>query len=229
MRLRSADKIMPLVVLIGVVIVVAGCSSSGTRPSPAAKHSSPASASAPTTRSMTSQPATPTVTASSSGATSTAPTPMPDAAGMVAFVRGGKAVDASVYQRGAMKAGQPLTATPGVIEFMTPSGNIACGFAVGSGRAGPLSCDVAHYTYATQTKPCNLNYAPGWVSLTSAGAQRGACLGGPPFAPYSEVLPYGASLQNGTFACRSDAAFLACADVNTGHGFAVNRTTLRTY
>jgi hypothetical protein len=50
-----------------------------------------------------------------------------------------------------------------------------------------------------------------------------------PFEPYSNVLPYGSTIQQGAFACRSESAFLACADVKTQKGFIVSKTEFRTY
>lgn len=148
---------------------------------------------------------------------------------LTAYVSGGRAVDAGAYERGASSPGQPLRATPGIAEFTTPSRNIACAIA-GPGDSAGVSCSVRDYSYETTKRPatCHLNYAPGWVSLDARAAHRGLCLGGPPFAPVSRILPYGSRLKLGDFACRSESAYLACADVRTGHGFTVNRTTLKT-
>lgn len=157
-----------------------------------------------------------------------AATTTPSAATLVSYVRTGRAVSGAGYRVGASAPGQPMIATPGVDEFTTPSGNISCGI-LGSGVQ--VTCSVKDYSFATPPRPanCQLNYAPGWVSLDSSGVTRSLCLGGPPFAPISRTLSYGSTLSEGQLSCRSEAAFLACADTGTGHGFVVNRTVLTTY
>jgi hypothetical protein len=43
------------------------------------------------------------------------------------------------------------------------------------------------------------------------------------------VLPYGKTISNGSIACRSESAFLACAHLASGNGFAIARAILHTY
>jgi hypothetical protein len=152
------------------------------------------------------------------------------ASGLTNYVQGGAASSNGAFEQGASQSGQPLQPTPGITEFTTPSGNISCGM-TGSAGSVSLACDVLQHAYAVPTKPasCQLNWGSGWLSLEVGKVVQGLCLGGPPFDPVSTVLPYGSTLRHGSLACRSDSAFLACADVTTGHGFAVNRTTLKTY
>lgn len=150
-----------------------------------------------------------------------------NAAALLRYVRGGTPVTSSDYEKGASAPGQPLTPTPGVAEFVTPSGNITCGI-VG---ADDVECSVDQHSWSAPPRPsgCQLNWSASWLTLNTGAVIRGACLGGPPFAPYGAVLPYGSTLQDGSITCRSESAFLACANVATGHGFAVNRSSLRTY
>lgn len=159
------------------------------------------------------------------------PGSMPSSASALgAFVLGGTSLAAGAYQRGASQRGQPMQPTPGIVEFTTPSGNISCGM-TGSARQVSLACDVIQHAYPLPPRPasCHLNWGSGWLSIGAGRVAQGMCLGGPPFDPVSSVLPYGSRLRHGSLACRSESAFLACADVRTGHGFAVNRTTLKTY
>lgn len=158
-----------------------------------------------------------------SGSTSTAPS-------VVAFALAGSPVAPSGYERGTFATGQPLQPTPGSVQFTTPSGNITCGMA-GPATTASVSCLVAEASYPTPDKPadCPLNWAATALSIAAGRAHRGLCLGGAPFPPVSSVLPYGSTLRYGPIACRSDAAYLACADVDTGHGFEVSRTVVKTY
>ncbi|MBN9621092.1 MAG: hypothetical protein J0H43_15410 [Actinobacteria bacterium] len=152
-----------------------------------------------------------------------------DAAALVTFVQGGKVVAASSYERGAYATGQPMQSTPGVAEFTTPSGNIACGI-TGTGSS-EVACQVRQHSYPDPPKPasCTLNWASGWLSLGADGVTRGLCLGGPPFASVSNVLPYGSTIGVATMSCRVETEYLACADLTTGHGFAVSRSEYQTY
>jgi hypothetical protein len=43
------------------------------------------------------------------------------------------------------------------------------------------------------------------------------------------VLPYGSTISNGSVACRSESAFLACAHLSSGNGFAIARAIFHTY
>jgi hypothetical protein len=212
---------------------LSACAVSSSAGHPAAAPST-ASRSTSTTPAATTPTPTQTSAAHPVNATSTEPAAIggpaaPRAAALVRYVRAGRPVAVAGYQRGTYASGQPMRATPGIAEFTTPSGNIACGI-VGPGSIAQVSCSVARFSYPTPAKPatCHLNYAPGWVSLDSRGVTRAQCLGGPPFAPVSRTLPYGTTLRQGSFACRSGSAYLACVDLRTGHGFTVNRTTLRT-
>lgn len=146
------------------------------------------------------------------------------------YVQAGTASANGRYQQGSAASGQPMQPTPGIVEFTTPSGNISCGM-IGPAGTATLACEVLQHAYAAPPRPasCHLNWGSGWLSIETHTVVRGLCLGGPPFDPISSVLPYGSTLRQGTVACRSESAFLACADVNSGHGFAVNRTTLDTY
>jgi hypothetical protein len=208
--------------LAGVIACSGGSSSS---------HSSSGGRSTPSAQGSASSLGVTSPTASSSGnptaASASASTP-PTAATLVAYVRAGRPVAGADFGMGASGPGQPMTATPGIEEFSTPSGNISCGI-LGTGTE--VMCSVKDYSYPTPPRPadCHLNYAPGWVSLSSSGVTRSLCLGGPPFPPVSRTLAYGSTLSDGPMTCRSEAAFLACADTGTGHGFAVSRTTLTTY
>ena len=173
-----------------------------------------------------------TAAGSSSGApvstAATSATVPSDANALVAYVHGGRVVAAAGYEVGAAGSGEPMQPTAGEAEFTTPSGNISCGLAL---EGVGVMCSVSSYTYPTPSRPasCHLNYAAGWISLDPSGVSRGLCLGGPPFPPVSHTLAYGSTLASGRVACRSEAAFLACADTRSGHGFVVSRSELHTY
>jgi hypothetical protein len=213
------------------VVLVRGPAGS---PAPVGTQPTAASSAPPVSGSATSAQPTPS-TDSSSGPAPVATMPV-SATALVAFVEGGSPAAIDDYQQGATASGQPMRPTAGIIEFTTPSGNIACGLDTavpGGGAASALSlaCVVTSFAGATPPKPssCTLNWAPSWFSIENGRVTRGLCLGGPPFDPISPALPYGSTLRSGELACRSDAGFLACVDLTTRHGFAVNRTTATTY
>jgi len=126
-----------------------------------------------------------------------------------------------------------MVSTPGSAQFNTPSGNISCDTTHGSAgdASGMLVCSVAQFSYSIPTRPasCNFNWVP-YLSFYNGGAvSKASCTSNPAFGPTTETLPYGATIRQGNIACRSESEFLACADLTSGHGFAVNRDTLKTY
>jgi hypothetical protein len=185
----------------------------------------------PTTAVSSQSPSDATTPPPQTSADADAPESMPVSASALGdYVQGGAALANTTYQQGASQSGQPMRPTAGITEFSTPSGNISCGM-TGAADTVSLACDVSRHAYAAPPKPasCHLNWGAGWLSIDAEKVVQGLCLGGPPFDPVSSVLPYGSTLRHGSLACRSESAFLACADLTSGHGFAVNRTTLKTY
>jgi len=116
----------------------------------------------------------------------------------------------------------------GMVSFSTPSGNISCGFAITDTW---VMCWVDKNSWPTiAAKTCeDGDWNANWVTAAKGGVKRGACLSEQPFPMPGEVLPYGSFLSIGQIACRSEATFLACANLPTGNGFVVSKATLQTY
>jgi len=151
---------------------------------------------------------------------------------LVAYVRGASPVKVSDYEQGEPGPGQAMRPTPGIAEFNTPSGNITCAI-VNDNPGGPadVQCTAAQFSFHIPPKPasCQNNWAAYFGVVGGGQANVGACVGGQEFGPTTQTLPYGSTIEDGGIGCRSESGFLACADLTTGHGFAVNRDTIKTY
>jgi hypothetical protein len=114
------------------------------------------------------------------------------------------------------------------ISFSTPSGNISCGFALGDNW---VACWVDENSWpSVPEKACeDGEWVPDWVEASNAGVRRGACLSEQPFPMPGEVLPYGSSVYIGAIGCRSEATYLACANMSTGNGFVISKAIYHTY
>jgi hypothetical protein len=153
-------------------------------------------------------------------------------AALVRYIQDGKPVDANDYHTGASGPGLPFRSTYGTAEFMTPSRNISCAISTDPDpRGNGIGCRIGEHSFADPPhRDCgHISFVPDYFGVGNSGVSQGACMGGQPFDPYSNVLPYGSTIQQGTIACRSESAFLACAEVNTQKGFIVSRDQFKTY
>jgi hypothetical protein len=92
-------------------------------------------------------------------------------------------------------------------------------------------CTAQRSSFHIPPKPasCQNDWA-GYFGFVARGqVSVGASVGGPEFGPTTLALQYGSAIQLNGIGFRSESGFLACADLTTGHGFAVNRDTLKTY
>ncbi|WP_412752510.1 DUF6636 domain-containing protein [Krasilnikovia sp. M28-CT-15] len=112
-----------------------------------------------------------------------------------------------------------MNATSKVTEaqFQLPSKNIGCYLSAELAR-----CDIAKRSWTPPPKPanCELDWANGATvegsrkaSLTCAGD---TVLGG------RDELAYGRSLRAGDMVCDSRSTGVHCANLTTGHGFALS-------
>lgn len=152
---------------------------------------------------------------------------------LLAYVRSAPLVRVSEYEQAEPGPGQAMRATPGMAEFNTPSGNITCAMldSTGPGSRANVVCSAQHSSFHIPPKPatCTNNWA-GYFGFDAGGqVSVGACVGGPEFGPTTLALPYGSAIRLGGIGCRSENGFLACVDLTTSHGFAVNRDILKTY
>lgn len=107
--------------------------------------------------------------------------------------------------------------------LVSPTKNIACFL------DKQVTCTIKERSYPDPPKrDCHeIGFIPNYVEVTGDTVYRGLCLGGLPYSPFGNVLPYGSTLRVGDYACRSDMNFLACADIVTSRGFILSRTLLR--
>lgn len=129
-------------------------------------------------------------------------------------------VDPASYHTGRFGPSGPIQTMPNVIQFQTPSGNIACTAPV----SGELACVINASSFAPPARPasCGLNWAAGTVIFGTV-PQLGACLGNPIVTSGSSTLAYGHVLRFGDFACYSGQSALTCLRSSSGHGFNLSR------
>jgi hypothetical protein len=199
-----------LFLLSAMVVVLAGCSPGSARTGGAGSPSGSPSSVSPT--------AGPTTMAVASTPSPTPPAQPQTPADLLAYIQAGSPVGVAAY------GGSP------VASFSTPSGNISCGV-FGPSSAAVL-CFVDENSWPSVTAQTCSNFGD-WTdhSLTtsSSGVRRGDCFSEQPFPRPGNVLPYGSTISNGSVACRSESAFLACAHLGSGNGFVIARAILRTY
>ena len=152
---------------------------------------------------------------------------------LVAYVRAARSVVVNTYQQAEPGPGQAMQPTPGIAEFNTPSGNITCAIVDGtrSGSGANVVCQAQQFSFRIPPKPasCQNNWVAYFGFVTGGQVRVGACVGGPEFGPTTMTLPYGSAIELSGIGCRSESGFLACADLATGHGFAVNRDAIKKY
>jgi len=151
---------------------------------------------------------------------------------LISYIQGAALVKVSDYEQGEPGPGQAMRPTPGIAEFNTPSGNITCAIVdIEPGGPADVQCEAQQASFHIPPKPasCQNDWAGYFGFIEQREVTVGACVGGPEFGPTTQVLPYGSAIRQAGIGCRSESGFLACADLSTGHGFAVNRDTLKTY
>jgi hypothetical protein len=193
-------------VLLSAALAVAGCTGGGTSPS------SPAVGARPTSE------GTPGVFIAAPTPTPT-PTPGPPAttADLLTYIKAGSKVDLAAYD---LEPLQPLT-------FASPTHNIKCAF-----DGGSVACGIDQHSWAPFPKPtgCPVDWDQSIVEASDTGVRRGNCSGNPAvYAFATKVLPYGSTISNGANTCRSESAFMACANLGTGNGFAIAREFYKVY
>lgn len=189
--------------LLSAVVVLAGCS-------PESPSVGPSSGASPT--------ATPATTTAASPPSPTPPAEPQTPADLLAYIQAGSPVSLATY------GGSPIA------SFSTPSGNISCGlFGPDSAAAVCFINENSWPTVAAQMCNDHGDWTDRVLSASSGGVRRGACMSEQPFPMPGNVLAYGGAISNGSVACRSESAFLACAHLASGNGFVIARAVLHTY
>jgi hypothetical protein len=175
-----------------------------------------------------SQPSRPagSATATAATASSTAGTTASAANAAQAELAAGTPVNVAGFHTGRWSPTGPRQTMAGVVQFQTPSGNIACTAAT----ADELKCSIAERDFQGPPRPadCGLNWLSGLVSLDTE-IHVGDCAGNPETTLDSTVLAYGHTLRFGDFGCYSGAAALTCLQTTSEHGFSLSRTALTSF
>src|SRR5262245_21319332 len=200
------------VLLLTAVLALAGCDGPSSPPAGSPSAGFPSSAGVPTPTTASPSPTLPTM-----------PTDLD------AYIRAGGTVTLHTY----------IDMTSGLYSFSTPSGNISCGLINNSPE---FVCGISESSWpSTASRTCEGNslWVPNWVTLDATGVTRGACSPESHFTMHGIVLPYGSTISveilgygsnpGSTTACRSESAFLACALLGTGNGFAIAKAVYHTY
>ena len=176
------------------------------------------------------RPPTPSASVASPGPTSSQPGPAP-----TDLVAKGVPADPSRYHSGKFSPNGRTATLPGVVDFETPSGNIACTY-TGTPTSlvpvvpVPLICGIEQTDFTLPARPasCGWNWASSTVEF-AVSPRLGMCLGAPVVTWGSNVLPYGSVLRFGGFACYSGQSALVCLRTATGHGFTLSRQAYTTF
>jgi hypothetical protein len=108
--------------------------------------------------------------------------------------------------------------------FSSPSGNIGCAIDDGSAR-----CDVGEYDWQPPPRPasCDFDWG-GSVNVSGNGPGEVGCVSDTTRGA-GKALPYGESIEAGSFRCTSAEDGMTCENRDSGHGFFLARETYRVY
>jgi hypothetical protein len=120
-------------------------------------------------------------------------------------------------------AGPAQAGKSALVTFRTPSGNIGCVYASGSGSPTSLRCDIRSGLRPRPHKPpgCRLAWGDSY-SMNVTGRVVLTCHGDTAILPDARILPYGTRWRRGGFTCRSGTVGLRCEN-RSGHGFFLSR------
>ena len=104
--------------------------------------------------------------------------------------------------------------------FVTPSQNIGC-YVWADGRDG-VTCYILRYNFdSPDGRDCSYGVE---LDLDAGGARQGGCMSSSyEFLGGGRILPYGRTLINGDYGCRSESSGLMCVDLISEQGFVLNR------
>jgi len=122
------------------------------------------------------------------------------------------AITGSAHARGAV-----------FVTFLTPSGNIGCGYSSGSGPRS-LRCDIASGLKPRPKRPkgcVHLNWGDSYT-MNANGRAILTCHGDTVIIKGSKVVAYGTTWRRGGFECWSRTKGLTCKNASH-HGFFLSR------
>lgn len=124
----------------------------------------------------------------------------------------------------AVGAGLALAPAANASAFQSPSRNLGCEI-----TSGGVRCDVLKRSFKPPSKPrsCRLDYGHA-VSIGRSGRGRFLCAGDTA-AGRGRRLAYGRTIRRGRYRCKSLQSGIRCANMRTGHGFALARERYRLF
>jgi hypothetical protein len=111
----------------------------------------------------------------------------------------------------------------GFVTFLTPSGNIGCGYSSGQGPRS-LRCDIASGLKPRPNRPKGCSHLAWGDSYTMNVHGRAVltCHGDTAIIKGSKVIAYGKTWRRGGFECRSRTTGLTCKNASH-HGWFLSR------
>ena len=90
---------------------------------------------------------------------------------------------------------------------------------------GGVRCNIRQIDWAPPAKPADCNLDFGHAVVLGAGfvCAGDTVLGAGP------VLPYGSTIRQGPYECRSDEVGLTCTNLESGHGFLLSAAEYRLF
>ena len=213
-----------------MVLLLAGCTSSGTGATtvgdPASSAGTPPAAgmgAAQSAGSATETSGAAGGSAAATGSDSSAQGPGPGALGALNSALAGASAGATGPASAPAAVAAPpvpaVTATRDVtsgdyVQVSTPSRNIGCMLS-----ATQVRCDILAKTWAVPPKPASCEFDYGMaLSLGATGPGALACVSDT-VAGSSDLIGYGTAIRFGTFECISSQSGVYCHQLRTGHGF----------
>jgi len=120
-------------------------------------------------------------------------------------------------------AGTAHAKGPVFVTFLTPSGNIGCGYSSGMGPRS-LRCDIASGLKPRPARPkgcVHLNWGDSYT-IEDHGRATVTCHGDTVIIKGSKVIAYGRTWRRGGFECWSRAKGLTCKNASH-HGWFLSR------
>lgn len=112
------------------------------------------------------------------------------------------------------------------VRFLMPSENIGCAMQAD----GSVRCDIRQHDWARPEKPASCNYDYGDAFVVGAqGDGRISCASDTVFLASAPVLPYGSSMRQGPYQCRSELSGVECTNLDSGHGFSLSAANYRLF
>jgi hypothetical protein len=107
-----------------------------------------------------------------------------------------------------------------------PSRNIGC---VMSSPNGVVRCDIRQRDWAPPAKPADCMYDFGQGLILGGGGTAFFVCASDTAVGVGPVLPYGSTIRQGPFECRSAESGVECTNLDSGHGFLLSAAEYRLF